>query len=330
MLDDAMLPAHVLPTADAISRHYVDVRRRLDTPPAPVADMSVTPEPVPGADFGRGLILSSCNRAAVDLCHAFAVGGLPFDSLLIVGPRGSGRTTLLREVARVVPGLVTLDDVDVTARYLPQGTPFVATSCVPPSQIEGLGMMFDGALVVHLPAPGFFLLCDLIRLCIEGLEHHKGGFRLSPQLTGVVAMEARGSCNLARGLVGALFGRYCQGETVTAMTIALVASQIRGEVERHIRVEDIVVAVCRLYGVTRNELMSQRRAKRVVRPRQVAIYLACTLTRRSTPEIGRVFGGRDHTTILHARERVKALKESEPGLGDQIEALTTQIQAVLS
>jgi chromosomal replication initiator protein len=65
--------------------------------------------------------------------------------------------------------------------------------------------------------------------------------------------------------------------------------------------------VARHYNVSRTDICSARRTANVVRPRQVAMYLAKTLTLRSLPEIGRRFGGRDHTTVLHAVRKIAAL-----------------------
>lgn len=69
------------------------------------------------------------------------------------------------------------------------------------------------------------------------------------------------------------------------------------------------------------DIRSQRRTKVVVRARQIAMYLAKTLTGQSLPEIGRRFGGRDHTTVLHAVRKIERLVGIEPGLADQIERI---------
>ena len=75
---------------------------------------------------------------------------------------------------------------------------------------------------------------------------------------------------------------------------------IRPQEPKRVKIEDIQRVVARQYNVSRSDLLSSRRTANVVRPRQVAMYLAKTLTLRSLPEIGRRFGGRDHTTVLHA------------------------------
>jgi chromosomal replication initiator protein len=72
--------------------------------------------------------------------------------------------------------------------------------------------------------------------------------------------------------------------------------------------------------------LSSRRTANVVRPRQVAMYLAKILTLRSLPEIGRRFGGRDHTTVLHAVRKIEALAANDSALADEIEALKRQLQ----
>src|SRR5690606_19882417 len=79
-----------------------------------------------------------------------------------------------------------------------------------------------------------------------------------------------------------------------------------GEPKR-VRIEDIQRIVARHYNVSRQELVSNRRTRMIVKPRQVAMYLSKTMTPRSFPEIGRRFGGRDHTTVLHAVRKIEEM-----------------------
>ena len=78
-------------------------------------------------------------------------------------------------------------------------------------------------------------------------------------------------------------------------------------------------------GLRKGEGASRRTAN-VVRPRQVAMYLAKTLTLRSLPEIGRRFGGRDHTTVLHAVRKIEALVSRDVALSEEVESLKRQLQ----
>jgi chromosomal replication initiator protein len=75
------------------------------------------------------------------------------------------------------------------------------------------------------------------------------------------------------------------------------------------------------YGIRIADMHSARRARAVARPRQVAMYLAKQLTPRSLPEIGRKFGGRDHTTVMYAIRKIEDLRTTEPLLSDDIETL---------
>jgi chromosomal replication initiator protein len=84
--------------------------------------------------------------------------------------------------------------------------------------------------------------------------------------------------------------------------------------------------VAKQYNVSRADLLSSRRTANVVRPRQVAMYLAKTLTLRSLPEIGRRFGGRDHTTVLHAVRKIENLVHTDAALAEEIELLKRQLQ----
>jgi chromosomal replication initiator protein len=93
-----------------------------------------------------------------------------------------------------------------------------------------------------------------------------------------------------------------------------------------VRIEDIQRIVARQYNVSRADLLSSRRTANVVRPRQVAMYLAKVLTLRSLPEIGRRFGGRDHTTVLHAVRKIENLANKDTSFAEEIEALKRQLQ----
>ena len=85
---------------------------------------------------------------------------------------------------------------------------------------------------------------------------------------------------------------------------AIMRGFVQGVEPRHIKIEDILKIVSRHYAVTRADIVSQRRHRSVVWPRQVGMYLAKQMTSRSLPEIGRRFGDRDHTTVLHAIRKI--------------------------
>jgi len=91
-------------------------------------------------------------------------------------------------------------------------------------------------------------------------------------------------------------------------------------------IRQIQRAVCSRFGIDQNDMISPRRQVAVVRPRQIAMYLAKTLTPKSYPEIGRRFGGRDHTTVLHARRKIEELIETDEALAADVRELTAELR----
>ena len=91
--------------------------------------------------------------------------------------------------------------------------------------------------------------------------------------------------------------------------------------ERRVTIEEIQKRVAEHYSIRIADMHSARRARAVARPRQVAMYLAKQLTPRSLPEIGRKFGGRDHTTVMHAIRRIEELRAIDAVLNQDIEEL---------
>ena len=96
--------------------------------------------------------------------------------------------------------------------------------------------------------------------------------------------------------------------------------------ERRITVDEIQKTVAEHFNLKQADLLSERRTRAIARPRQVAMYLAKRLTTRSLPEIGRKFGGRDHTTVLHAVRRIENLRSTDSTLDDEIVRLQRMIE----
>ncbi len=117
------------------------------------------------------------------------------------------------------------------------------------------------------------------------------------------------------------------GEPITVgLAEKTLADLIRSRESRRVRIEDILKMVSRHYKVPRNDLLSARRSRDVVRPRQIAMYLAKSLTARSLPEIGRRFGGRDHTTVLHSVRKVEQLMKDDGELQQEVELLKKMLE----
>ena len=96
--------------------------------------------------------------------------------------------------------------------------------------------------------------------------------------------------------------------------------------ERRVSIDEIQKKVAEHFNIKLGEMTSDRRARAVARPRQVAMYLAKQLTTRSLPQIGRKFGGRDHTTVMHAVRKIEELMGTDPSLAEDVELLRRMLQ----
>lgn len=101
----------------------------------------------------------------------------------------------------------------------------------------------------------------------------------------------------------------------------IVRDLMHGAEPKLIKIEDILRVVTKHYGVNRSDLLSARRNRSIVRPRQIGMFLAKQLTSRSLPEIGRRFGNRDHTTVLHAIRKIDQLMKEDNALREEVEML---------
>ena len=119
------------------------------------------------------------------------------------------------------------------------------------------------------------------------------------------------------------------GERLNQLSLDEAATILRPHLragEKRITVDDIQKAVAEHFGLKQADLLSERRTRAIARPRQAAMYLAKQLTTRSLPDIGRRFGGRDHTTVLHAVRRIEELRADDPALSADLETLARKLR----
>ena len=95
--------------------------------------------------------------------------------------------------------------------------------------------------------------------------------------------------------------------------------------ENKVTIDLIQTIVCKFFKISKNEMLSARRSRYLVRPRQTAIYLAKVLTSKSLPEIGRSFSNRDHTTVIHSVKTIERLKNEDKELSLNIDSLKNKI-----
>jgi chromosomal replication initiator protein len=118
-----------------------------------------------------------------------------------------------------------------------------------------------------------------------------------------------------------------QNRAIDLDFVSEVLANILRANQRRISIDEIQTRVSDHYRIRKAEMTSARRAREVARPRQVAMYLSKQLTPRSLPEIGRRFGGRDHTTVIHAVRQIEKLRAQDPELDSDIRLLTRQLES---
>jgi chromosomal replication initiator protein len=116
------------------------------------------------------------------------------------------------------------------------------------------------------------------------------------------------------------------GRAVSLETIQEVLHDLLRSSDRRVTIEEIQKRVAEHYNIKVSDMHSARRSRAVARPRQVAMYLSKQLTPRSLPEIGRKFGGRDHTTVMHAVRKVEELKAADPSFAEDVELLRRMLE----
>ena len=148
-------------------------------------------------------------------------------------------------------------------------------------------------------------------------------FDLSREVIEILASRLTESGRELEGAVNRLFltWQHMRAPITPDIAETVVRDLFQGVEPRRIKIEDILRIVSRHFGVSKGDLLSQRRHRSVVWPRQIGMYLAKQLTHRSLPEIGRRFGNRDHTTVLHAIRKIEGVIAGDANLRDEIDEL---------
>ncbi len=196
----------------------------------------------------------------------------------------------------------------------------------PPSQLEGLPAdvrsRLSGALVIAIDKPDAAARLAILKARAAELEEKRPRSALPEAVLEHVAQAIDGSPREILGVLTKL-STYADltGKPVTVAVAedALGARTAPGD--KRVTIEEIQKKTAEFYKLDLRELHSPRRARRVARPRQVAMFLARELTSRSLPDIGRRFGGRDHTTVLHACRRIEELCRTDSVFQQEVEFL---------
>ena len=214
---------------------------------------------------------------------------------------------------------------------LDKGSQIIVSSDRAPNKLsriqERIKSRFSGGLVVDIQKPDLELRKKIVEKKTEELNSfYRDQLQVSKEIQNFISNEITGSI---RELVGAInrlvsFSRIYKKAPNLAET-KIVLKDLLNLGENKVTIDLIQTIVCKFFKISKNEMLSSRRSRYLVRPRQTAIYLTKILTSKSLPEIGREFSNRDHTTIIHSVKTIEKIKEKDSEMVDNINKLKNQI-----
>ncbi len=192
---------------------------------------------------------------------------------------------------------------------------------------ERIKSRFSGGLVVDIQKPDIELRKKIVEHKTNELsKFYSNQINISKEIQNYISTEITASI---RELVGAInriisFSRI-YNKVPNLSETKVVLKDLLNISENKVTIDLIQTLVCKFFKISKNEMLSSRRSRYLVRPRQTAIYLTKILTSKSLPEIGREFSNRDHTTIIHSVKTIEKIKEKDPEMVDNINKLKNQI-----
>ena len=214
---------------------------------------------------------------------------------------------------------------------LDKGSQIIISADRPPSKLsriqERIKSRFSGGLVVDIQKPDFELRKKIVKNKAEELNNlYSSQTKISKEIEDFISSEISTS---VREIVGALnriisFSRI-YNKIPNLSETKIILKDLLNLAENKVSIDLIQTTVCKFFKISKNEMLSSRRSRYLVRPRQTAIYLTKILTSKSLPEIGREFSNRDHTTIIHSVKTIEKLKEKDPDVVNNINKLKNQI-----
>ena len=210
---------------------------------------------------------------------------------------------------------------------LEKGSQIIVSADRPPNKLmriqERIKSRFSGGLVVDIQRPEYDLRKKILNYKINELTTlYSEKLNISDEIQ--VFLSTKIKTNI-RELIGAInrivsFSRI-YNKLPSLSETKVVLKDLLNLNENNVTIDIIQTVVCKFFKISKNEMLSSRRSRYLVRPRQTAIYLTKILTTKSLPEIGREFSNRDHTTIIHSVKTIEKLKENNLEMNDNINKL---------
>ena len=192
---------------------------------------------------------------------------------------------------------------------------------------ERIKSRFSGGLVIDIQKPDKELRYKIIKKRIEHISTKEfGENKINEDIQKYISTEINSSI---RELIGALnrvvsFTRI-YNKTPNISEVKVILKDLLNSSENKVTVDSIQSHTCKYFKISKNEMLSSRRSRYLVRPRQVAIYLTKTLTSKSLPEIGREFANRDHTTVIHSVKTIERLRLKDTDISSSIDNIKNQV-----
>ncbi len=197
----------------------------------------------------------------------------------------------------------------------------------PPSELESLDervrSRLKGGVTLEMKAPDYETRKEILNIRYKEAKQNQPSLNIPEDILHYVARQVSSSARDVEGAFNQLLvqHQFSEGSMSLEELDKILAHLIKSADTKRVRIEDIQKIVARQFNVSKNDLLSNRRTRVIVRPRQIAMYLAKVMTPRSLPEIGRRFGGRDHTTVLHAVRKIESMTSDDQKLAHEIELL---------
>ena len=214
---------------------------------------------------------------------------------------------------------------------LDKGSQIIVSADRPPNKLsriqDRIKSRFSGGLVVDIQSPDFELRYSIVKKKSEELRIiNSDQFKISDEVQRFISTEIRANI---RELTGALnrivsYSRI-YNKTASLSEVKIILRDLLNLSENKVTIDLIQSTVCKFFKISKNEMLSSRRSRYLVRPRQAAIYLTKILTSKSLPEIGREFSNRDHTTIIHSVKTIEKLIKDDAELSGNIDNLKNKI-----
>ena len=197
----------------------------------------------------------------------------------------------------------------------------------PPTELESLDervrSRLKGGVTLEIKPPDYELRKQILNSRYLEAKAEQPDLHIPEDILHYVARQVSSSGRDIEGAFNQLLvqHQFSEGNLSFEELDRILSHLVKSADSKRVRIEDIQRIVARQFNVSKNDLLSNRRTRVIVRPRQIAMYLSKVMTPRSLPEIGRRFGGRDHTTVLHAVRKIEALTSEDQKLSHEIELL---------